>query len=240
MCAVRDLKRNEIKAKPKNEVIHANNVKATITKPLSPVKLLNYDVLMKKAEENSIIEEQKIDSQRIENEKKEVYRRTNVSLPLSSRYEIKNRNVQKSGGTQRKKSNYTTYSKQEFIRLNERKRDLRSIEEIQKDLKVQKAPVKQYSAATTKNSIFSAKNEFESESVEYYAKNYSSVISAIFGYDKKNYRNEDETDDSNMEADYSTIIAEEIRSTNIAKMEDYMEELKDMERKKLKYSLKRK
>ncbi|GFN76037.1 protein spt2 homolog [Plakobranchus ocellatus] len=55
---------------------------------------------------------------------------------------------------------------------------------------------------------------------------YSKEIQKMFGYDKSRYKHEREDDLSNMEASFSTVMAEEKRSAKLGKMED----LEDMRR----------
>ena len=114
----------------------------------------------------------------------------------------------------------------DLVVLNQKKRDLRSIEEIQFQLKQQQQqkPPKQVPSEDKDPEL-------------YYAKNYSSIISSIFGYDKNKYVGRDDDDLLEMEADYRTVMAEEARSSRIGKEEDLQEELREMERKRKKKSL---
>lgn len=68
----------------------------------------------------------------------------------------------------------------------------------------------------------------ESEDEEYYANNYSQIISKLFNYDKSKYSNEmDELiDEALMESSYDDIEKEEKRSKRIAVHEDVQEQLK--------------
>ena len=134
-----------------------------------------------------------------------------------------------------------------LVTLNQNKRDLRSIEQIQMELKQEsKKPVKLKGNDVIKpekpvRSEIESKgekaNKTEKEGPEkYYAKNYSSIISNIFGYNRNKYVDDDD-DDLDMEVDYKTVLAEEARSTRLGKEEDLAEEMKEHERKKKKASL---
>ena len=116
----------------------------------------------------------------------------------------------------------------DLVVLNQKKRDLRSIEEIQLELK------KKQSKPEIKKKKIEEDVDPEKNPEKYYAKNYSSIISNLFGYDRKKYAGNDDDDLSDMEADYSTVMAEEARCKRIAQQEDLEEELKDIERKRRK------
>ncbi|XP_043198307.1 protein SPT2 homolog [Amphibalanus amphitrite] len=95
------------------------------------------------------------------------------------------------------------------------------------------------------NRIESDDSEYDSEMDDFIddgpqgdENDYSSAIKQIFGYDKSKYRDIDE-DDSDMEADFSTLMSEEARSARLAAEEDEQEFRKEMEHKKRKMAMKK-
>jgi hypothetical protein len=134
----------------------------------------------------------------------------------------------------------------DLIKLNVKKRDLATIEEIEeerrlKKLNIQQKPslVKQSMPPITKKIKPSAKSTIlrnDKQRTEHQKppqkNNYSSIISSMFGYDRSRYR--DDSSDDDMEVGFGDLEREEKRSFKIAKREDLEEERKEMERERKK------
>ena len=239
LCRARDAKRLEIE---KKEEAKKKTVAIAIAPAVKPKqqqqanfsKPLSYEELMKKADLNAkntlSVSDLKMKSGPSVNETIEFNRSNQTvsnyktkrlletkSLPITAvkkPVKVIKRNMQPRTETS------------DLVVLNQKKRDLRSIEEIQFQLKQQQQqkPPKQVPSEDKDPEL-------------YYAKNYSSIISSIFGYDKNKYVGRDDDDLLEMEADYRTVMAEEARSSRIGKEEDLQEELREMERKRKKKSL---
>lgn len=250
MCKERDAKRrqNEQEAARKKIVpVTSTPAPRPIAKPKAQVsftKPLSYEELMKKAELNSkntlSATDLKGGEGRIEKGPvKPELKRLNGSnhkatmKPQSSSSSLSSSNVKKPVKFIKRNMQPRTETS-DLVTLNQKKRDLRSIEEIQMQLKEQQK--KTQSQAKSKKVVT---EDVDPET--YYAKNYSSIISNMFGYDRNKYTGNDADDDDDqlldMEADYRTQMAEESRSTRLGKQEDLKEELKEIERKKKKASL---
>ena len=206
----------------------------TSSKPkLNVQKPLSYEELMKKAEMNSkntlSVSDLKIKSAPIAVIKPEPRR----SFPVVKKPQPqpKTKPNEKKPVKVIKRNMQPRTETADLVVLNQKKRDLRSIEEIQLELKQQQ---QQKQKQSKPKPIVTE----ESDPEVYYAKNYSSIISNIFGYNKNKYNNVDDDDDLlEMETDYRTMMAEEARSSRIGKEEDLQEELKEIERKKKKAAL---
>lgn len=244
LCKARDAKRKEIEAAKKAANFQQPQVKTEITKPKvkAPiVKPLSYEELLSRAEQNTkntlSLTDLKIKTgdssivrEPVKTEKYSEIRRTHQSK------QVPNKMVSKSVAQKKpvkviKRNMQPRSEVSDLVVLNQKKRDLRSIEEIQLELKQrQKSDIKKKEIKT---------DDFvpEKDPEKYYAKNYSSIISNLFGYDRNKYSGHDEDDLSDMEADYSTVMAEEARSSHLGKKEDLEEELKEIERKKRKAAL---
>ena len=206
----------------------------TIAKPkLNVQKPLSYEELMKKAEMNSkntlSVADLKVKTTPIAVIKPEPRR----SFPVVKKpqQQPKAKPSEKKPVKVIKRSMQPRTETADLVVLNQKKRDLRSIEEIQLELKQQQ---QQKQKQSKPKPIVTE----ESDPEAFYAKNYSSIISNIFGYNKNKYNNVDDDDDLlEMETDYRTMMAEEARSSRIGKEEDLQEELKEIERKKKKAAL---
>lgn len=243
LCKARDAKRKELEA-AKQPTVPQPQVKTEIAKPKvkAPiVKPLSYEELMSRAEQNSkntlSLTDLKIktgDSSSIVREpvKTEKYpeiKRTQHSKQITNKV-VSKQAVQKNPVKVIKRNIQPRSELSDLVVLNQKKRDLRSIEEIQLELKQRPKPeIKKKETKTDVNP--------EKDPEKYYAKNYSSIISNLFGYDRNKYAGNDEDELSDMEADYSTVMAEEARSSRLGKQEDLEEELKEIERKKRKAAL---
>lgn len=244
LCKARDAKRKELEAAKKPTIVQQPQVKTEISKPKvkAPiVKPLSYEELMSRAEQNSkntlSLTDLKIKTgdssivrEPVKTEKYPEIRRTQQSKQQVPYKMVSKSIVQKKPVKVIKRNMQPRSEVSDLVVLNQKKRDLRSIEEIQLELK--KRQISEIKKKETKNDV---NNEKDPE--KYYAKNYSSIISNLFGYDRNKYAGNDEDDLSDMEADYSTVMAEESRSSRLGKQEDLEEELKEIERKKRKASL---
>lgn len=252
MCKERDAKRrqNEQDAARKKIVpVTPAPAPRPIAKPKAQVsftKPLSYEELMNKAELNSkntlSATDLKGNEGRIEKGlvKPELKRLNGPNpkiapmKPQPCRSSLSSSNVKKPVKVIKRNMQPRTETS-DLVTLNQKKRDLRSIEEIQMQLKDQQKKTQSQAAKSKKVVTEDADPE------TYYAKNYSSIISNLFGYDRNKYTGNDADDDDDqlldMEADYRTQMAEESRSTRLGKQEDLKEELKEIERKKKKASL---
>lgn len=228
MCKERDAKRRQIEA----EAAKKKTVPVAVALKPKPqvnfVKPLSYEELMKKAELNSkntlSATDLKMNTGRIVKEpvKPELKRTKPVMKPQSN-------NVKKPVKVIKRDMQPRTETS-DLVTLNQNKRDLRSIEEIQLQLKEQQKMTQ--SQVKAKQVVTE-----EADPETYYAKNYSAIISNMFGYDRNKYAGKDEDEELlDMEADYRTQMAEESRSTRLGKLEDLQEELKEIERKRKKAS----
>ena len=252
LCRERDAKRKLFEA----EAAKKKKVPVAVAPPVKPkaranfVKPLSYEELMKKAEVNSKNTLSVADlkaSMAGEPVKPDLKRIAAIPKQNVSRHAAMKQHPSSTVSTAKKPVKVIKRNMQprnetaDLVILNQNKRDLRSIEEIQMQLKQQHQHQQQQQQQKKMQSKPKPKqNTSEDEDPEtYYAKNYSSIISGIFGYDRNKYVGKDEGDDEllDMEADYRTVIAEEARSTRIGKQEDLREELKEIERKKKKASL---
>lgn len=115
----------------------------------------------------------------------------------------------------------------DLVPLNQHKRDLRSIEQIQHELK-------QKTKASNDSKILDSNSSPE----KFYAKNYSSIISNIFGYNRNEFNDECSDEDLlDMVSDYRTLQAEDARSTRMGIKEDLEEEFIEAERKRRKATI---
>lgn len=242
MCRERDAKRRQIEeeeaAKKKTVQVPTAVVPTVKAKPhVSFVKPLSYEELMKKAELNSKNTLSFTDLKGIEGSikkekesvklelKRQIAGSKTLTKPSSKPVAISNV-VKKPVKVIRRNMQPRTETS-DLVTLNQKKRDLRSIEEIQMQLKEQQKTKKPQKQSVSE----------EADPETYYAKNYSSIISNIFGYDRNKFvGNEDDEQLLDMESDYRTQVAEEARSTRLGKREDLEEELKEIERKKKKAS----
>lgn len=235
-CLERDNKRKQLEAKKSTITAPPSNFK-TKTASNTSKKPISYEDLMKRAEENSknilSISDLKKDTVNEDLKRAEFVRKSsaNVNAPIK-RIPSKTANPANTSASQKKPVKVIKRDMHprhevvsDLVVLNQKKRDLRSIEQIQKELKQE----------AKKSTNLQSKTHEGSE--EYFAANYSSIISDIFGYDRNKYAGQDEEDLSDMEADYETVLAEEARCARIAKKEDLEEELKEIERKKKKANL---
>lgn len=206
----------------------------------SPVKKpLTYEELMKLAENNTkntlSVSDLKKDNPQKEEIKKNRPEFVHVpvrKVPLKAK--TPQPQIQKKPVKMIKRDMQPRHETSDLVVLNQKKRDLRSIEQIQMELKKEAKKEPKREAKRQENESVSEKDDPE----KYYAKNYSSIISNIFGYNREKYANNEEDDDlSDMETDYKTILSEEARSTRLGKQEDLEEELKEIERKKKKAAL---
>lgn len=232
-------------------------VPKAVQKPTAPsvklnVKPVSYDDLMRKAEENSkntlSVKDLKIPSSSHKNDvhstmmtssKNEILLKRPVTISKPTKQVSKPVNIVK--------KNLQPRSEVNLITLNQQKRDLRSIEQIQFELKREKAKEdgdklklqrkrdETINLNRRREEIIISKGENDkskSSPEEFYSKNYSSIISKMFGYEKKKHLEEYEADDlSDMETDYHTMRAEEARSTRLGLKEDLDEERKEHDRK---------
>lgn len=242
LCKERDAKRRQFEEKATDKKVLTPAQPVVKAKPkLQVQKPLSYEELMKKAEMNSknILSvsdlKQKIDPLRKPELKRSIPPLRTDSKPIPKTFN----NTNKSSLTFKKqpvkviKRNMQPRTEtSDLVILNQKKRDLRSIEEIQIEIKQQNKQ-KKY-----ETKIKEPKEPEENDEV-YYAKNYSSIISNLFGYNRNKYAGMADDDDDllDMEADYRTVMAEEARSTRFGKDEDLKEELKEIERKKQKLAL---
>jgi hypothetical protein len=248
LCKARDTKRKQFEAEKQAKLQHQPEVKTHVTKPKAnaPVtKPLTYEELMSRAEKNSkntlsmtdlkaktgsssIVRE----AVKSENNSETKCHRVPTTKQVPNKASIPKSVsvVQKKPVKVIKRNMKPSSEVSDLVVLNQRKRDLRSIEEIQLELKQRPKPeIKQKEPKTAVDP--------DKEPEKYYAKNYSSIISNLFGYDRNKFSGNDEDDLSDMEADYSTVMAEEARSSRLGKQEDLEEELKEIERKKRKAAL---
>ncbi len=230
-CRERDTKRQQLEAK-KLTISAPVNVPKAKSKTVKPVnKLITYEELMKRAEKNSkntlTVSDLKRDTVNEDLKRAEIVRKCSVIVPIK-KMPVKTAHVsQRKPVKVIKRDMHPRNEVSNLVVLNQKKRDLRSIEQIQKELKQEvKKP-----NSKSKNLISVKKEEEDPE--KYFAKNYSSIISNMFGYDRNKYACQDD-DSSDMEADYELVLAEEARSTRLGKREDLEEELKEIERKKKK------
>ena len=243
LCKARDAKRKEFEAAKQPVVQPQPQVKTHITnsKPKTPViKPLSYEELMSRAEQNSkntlSLTDLKVKTgdssivrEPIKSEKYPEIKRSKVPSEVPSKMVSKSA-MQKKPVKVIKRNMQPRTEVSDLVVLNQKKRDLRSIEEIQLELKQQSKP-------EIKRKEPKIEDDPEKHPEKYYAKNYSSIISNLFGYDRNKYSGNDEDDLSDMEADYGTVMAEEARCSRLGKQEDLEEELKEVERKKRKAAL---
>ena len=245
LCKARDAKRRELEAAKQRAVKPQPQVKTPVTKPKTKtpvIKPLSYEELMSRAEQNSkntlSLTDLKVKTgdssivrEPIKSEKYPEIKKSNVP----SGKQVPNKMISKSAVQKKpvkviKRNMQPRTEVSDLVVLNQKKRDLRSIEEIQLELKQQSKP--EIKRKETKIEV-----DPEKHPEKYYAKNYSSIISNLFGYDRNKYSGNDEDDLSDMEADYGTVMAEEARCSRLGKQEDLEEELKEVERKKRKAAL---
>ena len=222
---VREAKRNQIETLKRIEnqsetglKFNSNSASKSTTKNDSKFKPLSYEELMRKAEINS---KNTLSLADLNMSKDNVSRKIN---PITPEPIIKrSRSPQNVKTTKIKKINMQPKTETgDLVILNQKKRDLRSIEQIQYELK-QKGKMKM---------------ELKDRDPEkYYAQNYSSIISSIFRYDRNKFTDIPENDTSAMESDYRTILAEEAHSSRQGMEEDLREEMEEINRKKRKAEL---
>ena len=128
--------------------------------------------------------------------------------------------------------------------LNQKKRDLRSIEEIQLDMKKKKQKeekiVKNEASLAKRPIIKSQATQPLEQKEEFYDSNYSSIIQNMFGYNRKKYAEyEEDYDSDDMEATNEDIEREEKQSARLARLEEEKEEELLRRRKLEKLKMKR-
>lgn len=235
LCRERDVKRKKMEmSKMKTENLNSKPENSNLSKSKQlqnhTVKPLSFEELMRRAESNS------------KNTLSISDLKTDISLKESTKNTLKAKDsvirkpqlVQRSDNSKHKKGTVKIIKRNmqpkseisDLVVLNQKKRDLRSIEQIQFELKQQ--------AKTEKGLEKVVKIEENPE--KYFAKNYSSIISNLFGYDRNKYIGADVDDDDllDMETDYKSILAEDAKSTRIGIIEDLEEEAKEIERKRKK------
>lgn len=245
LCKVRDTKRKELEAAKQRAVQAQPQVKTYIAKPIAktPVlKPLSYEELMSRAEQNSK-NTLSLSDLKVKTGSSSFVRESIISekcteiiqsqVPTGKK--VPNKMISKSATPKKpvkviKRNLQPRTEVSGLVTLNQKKRDLRSIEEIQLELKQRSKP-------EIKRKDPKIEVDPEKHPEKYYANNYSSIISKLFGYDRNKYSGNDEDDLSDMEADYSTVMAEEARCSRLGKQEDLEEELKEVERKKRKSAL---
>ncbi len=233
------MKKTAVEQPPTNVINAKPKPKVTVAKPLS------YEELMSRAEQNSNntlsltdLKAKTTDSSIVRETSKrpEIKRSYNVPVRADPKKMVSKSVAEKKPVKIIKRSMQPRSEVSDLVVLNQKKRDLRSIEEIQMELRQSASKPK----TVPKPQIESKpkpKTVPERDPEKYYAKNYSSIISNIFGYDRNKYAGNDDDDLSDMEADYRTVMAEEARCARIGKEEDLVEEEKDLERKKRKAAL---